>query len=122
MFRHVERKALQIHNLCVVIKATQNLLHSLYAVVTLHGGIDRPPVCGKRETHIHISNTAYVPFPQLFAKGKSLKSEGICMPRDMAIASLGRNWAMPNQKWGIPSVLRTQCPENLFLDYPVIIQ
>jgi hypothetical protein len=25
---------------------------------------------------------AYVPFPQLFAKGKSLKSEGIGMPRD----------------------------------------
>jgi hypothetical protein len=35
-----------------------------------------------RETHIHgISNT-YVPFSQLFAKGKSLKSEGIGMPGD----------------------------------------
>jgi hypothetical protein len=33
-----------------------------------------------------ISNT-YMPFPQLFAKGKSLKSEGIGMPRDMTIAS-----------------------------------
>jgi hypothetical protein len=28
---------------------------------------------------------------------------------------------MPNQKWEIHSVLSTQCPENLFLDYPVII-
>jgi hypothetical protein len=45
MVRHVERKALQIHNLyVVVIKGTTNLLHSLYAVVTLHGGIGRPPV------------------------------------------------------------------------------
>jgi hypothetical protein len=26
--------------------------------------------------------TQYVPFPQLFAEGKSLKSEGIGMPRD----------------------------------------
>jgi hypothetical protein len=42
-------------------------------------------------------------FPQLFAKGKSQKSEGIGMPQDMTIASLGHNWAMPNQKWGIPS-------------------
>jgi hypothetical protein len=31
--------------------------------------------------HESISNT-YVPFPQLFAKAKSLKSEGIGMPRD----------------------------------------
>jgi hypothetical protein len=42
MVRHVERKALQIYNLyVVVIKGTKNLLHSLYAVVTLHGGIGR---------------------------------------------------------------------------------
>jgi hypothetical protein len=40
MVRHVERKALQIHNLyVVVIKGTKNLLHSLCPVVTLHGGI-----------------------------------------------------------------------------------
>jgi hypothetical protein len=95
-FRHVERKALQIHNLyVVVIKGTKNILHSLYAVVTLHGGIGR-------ETHIHdISNTyMYVPFPQLFAKGKSLKFEGKGMPRDKnkgLHGLLGHNWAKLNQ-------------------------
>jgi hypothetical protein len=36
----------------------------------------------KRETHIHDISNTYVTFPQLFAKGKSLKSEGIDMPRD----------------------------------------
>jgi hypothetical protein len=84
MVRHAERKALQIHNLyVVVIKGTKNLFHSLYihTVVTpwRHWSA---PLCGKQETHIHdISNT----FPQLFVKhvkGKSLKSEGIGMPRD----------------------------------------
>jgi hypothetical protein len=40
------------------------------------------PMCGKRETHIHDISNAYVPFPQLFAKGQSLRSEGIGMPRD----------------------------------------
>jgi hypothetical protein len=41
-----------------------------------------------------------VPFPQLFAKGKSLKSEGIGMLRDKnkgLHGLLGRNLAMPNQ-------------------------
>jgi hypothetical protein len=33
-------------------------------------------------THIHDISNTYVPIPQLFAKGKSLKSEGIDMPRD----------------------------------------
>jgi hypothetical protein len=28
------------------------------------------PLCGKRETHIHDISNTYVPFPQLFAKGK----------------------------------------------------
>jgi hypothetical protein len=51
MVRHVKRKALQIHDLYVVIKVTQNLLHSLYAVVTLHGGIGRPPVWKTGGTH-----------------------------------------------------------------------
>jgi hypothetical protein len=32
----------------------------------------------KRETHIHDISNTYI----LFAKGKSLKSEGIGMPRD----------------------------------------
>jgi hypothetical protein len=36
----------------------------------------------KRETHIHDISNTYVPIPQLFAKGKSLKSEGIGKPRD----------------------------------------
>jgi hypothetical protein len=36
----------------------------------------------KRETHIHDTSNTYVPFPQLFAKGKLLKSEGIGMPWD----------------------------------------
>jgi hypothetical protein len=36
----------------------------------------------QRETHIHDISNTHVPFPQLFAKGKSLKSEGIDMPRD----------------------------------------
>jgi hypothetical protein len=36
----------------------------------------------KRETHIDDISNTYVPFPQLFAKGKSLKSEGIGMPQD----------------------------------------
>jgi hypothetical protein len=33
-------------------------------------------------TRIHDISNTYVPFPQLFAKGKSLKSEGIGMPLD----------------------------------------
>jgi hypothetical protein len=75
MVRHVERKALQIHNLyIVVIKGTTNLLHSLYAVVTLHWSA--PCMCGKRETHIHDILNTY----SYLLKGKSLKSEGICMP------------------------------------------
>jgi hypothetical protein len=36
----------------------------------------------KRETHIRDISNTYVPFPQLFDKGRSLKSEGIGMPRD----------------------------------------
>jgi hypothetical protein len=49
------------------------------------------PLCGKRETHIHDISNTYVPFQQLFAKEKSLKSEGIGMHREkirvyMAIA------------------------------------
>jgi hypothetical protein len=36
----------------------------------------------KRETRIHDISNTYVPFPQLFSTGKSLKSEGIGMPRD----------------------------------------
>jgi hypothetical protein len=36
----------------------------------------------KREKHIHDTSNMYVPFPQLFAKEKSLKSEGIGLPRD----------------------------------------
>jgi hypothetical protein len=44
MVRHVERKALQIHNLyVVVIKGTKNF-STADAVVTLHGGIGRLPV------------------------------------------------------------------------------
>jgi hypothetical protein len=82
MVQHVERKILQIHNLyVVVIKGTKNLLHSLYVVVTLHGGIGRPPMWKTGDTHSWYFEH-YVPFPQLFAKGKSLKSEGIGMPRD----------------------------------------
>jgi hypothetical protein len=34
------------------------------------------------DIRIHDISNTYVPFPQLFAKGKSLKSEGIAMPRD----------------------------------------
>jgi hypothetical protein len=41
MVRHVERKALQIHNL---ISRAQKISSTAYAVVTLHGGICRPPV------------------------------------------------------------------------------
>jgi hypothetical protein len=52
MVRYVERKALQIHNLyVVVIKGTNNPLHSLCAVVTLHGGIGRPPVWKTGDTY-----------------------------------------------------------------------
>jgi hypothetical protein len=40
------------------------------------------PLCGKRDTHIHDTSDTYMPFPQLFAKGNSLKSEGIGMPQD----------------------------------------
>jgi cytochrome c2 len=36
----------------------------------------------KRETHIHDTLNTYIPFPQLFVKGKSLKSQGIGMPLD----------------------------------------
>jgi hypothetical protein len=52
MVRHVERKALQIHNLyVVVIKGTKNFLHSLYAVVTLHGGIAWSAPCVENGRH-----------------------------------------------------------------------
>jgi hypothetical protein len=52
MVRHMERKALQVNNLnVVVIKGTKNLLHSLYAVVTLHGGIGRLHVWKTGDTH-----------------------------------------------------------------------
>jgi hypothetical protein len=69
------------------------------------------PLCGKRETHIHDISNTYVPFPQLFAKGKSLKSEGISMPWDKNKGLYGllvHNWAMPNQYHGIFSVLQTR--------------
>jgi hypothetical protein len=36
----------------------------------------------KRETRIQDISNTYVPFPQLFAEGKSLKFDGIGMPRD----------------------------------------
>jgi hypothetical protein len=36
----------------------------------------------KWETHIHDISNTYMPIPQQFAKGNSLKSEGIGMPRD----------------------------------------
>jgi hypothetical protein len=49
MVRHVERKALQIHNL--TIKGTQNLLRNLCAVVSLHGDIGRPPLWKTGDTH-----------------------------------------------------------------------
>jgi hypothetical protein len=52
------------------------------------------------DTRIHDIPNTYVPFPQLLAKGKSLKSEGIGMPRDKnkgLHGLLDRNWAMPNQ-------------------------
>jgi hypothetical protein len=51
-----------------MIRLLQNLCHLLQ--------------CSKRETRIHDISNTYAPFPQLFAKGKSLKSEGIGMPRD----------------------------------------
>jgi hypothetical protein len=48
----IKDKVVQIHNLyVVVIKGTKNLLHSLNAVVTLHGGIGRPPVWKTGDTH-----------------------------------------------------------------------
>jgi hypothetical protein len=81
MVRHGERKALQIHNLYVVIKGTK-ISSTAYAHFSLSMAALVDPLCGKRETHNHgISNT-YVPFTQLFAKGKSLKSEGIGITRD----------------------------------------
>jgi hypothetical protein len=44
MVRHVERKALHIHNLYIVlIKGTTNL-STANTVVTIHGGIGRLPV------------------------------------------------------------------------------
>jgi hypothetical protein len=55
MVRHVERKALQIHNLyvyIVVIKGTKKSPpHPICSVVTLHGGIGRPPVWKTGDTH-----------------------------------------------------------------------
>jgi hypothetical protein len=52
MVWNVERKALQVHNLnVVVIKGTKNLLHNLCAVVILHGGIGRLHVWKTGDTH-----------------------------------------------------------------------
>jgi hypothetical protein len=48
----------------------------------------------KRETHIYDISYTYASFPQLFAKGKSLKSVGKSMPQD----KYKGEWAMPNQK------------------------
>jgi hypothetical protein len=55
----------------------------------------------KRETHIHdISNTyMYVSFPQLFAKGKSLKSVGIEMPRDKYVSNYSGKTRCLSRKW-----------------------
>jgi hypothetical protein len=52
MVRHVERKALQIHNqyYIVIIKGTKNLLHSPYTQLSLYG-IGRPPVWKTGDTH-----------------------------------------------------------------------
>jgi hypothetical protein len=84
MVRHVERKALQIHNLyvlyIVVIKGTRKSLpQPKNTQLSLSMAVLVGPLCGKRQTHIHDISNTYVPFPQLFAKGKSLKSEGIGM-------------------------------------------
>jgi hypothetical protein len=57
MVRHGEKKALQIHNPYTVIKGTKNLLHSFYAVVTLHGGIGQPHENGRHTFMIFRTHT-----------------------------------------------------------------
>jgi hypothetical protein len=80
------------------------------------------PLCGKQETHIHDISNTYVPFPQLFAKGKSLKSEGIGMPWDLAIVSIiGPQLGHAEPKVGNPHSAQYAVSRE-FLDYPVIIQ
>jgi hypothetical protein len=53
MVRHVERKALQIHNLYVVVmKGTKNLLHNYTQVLlSMAALIGRPPVWKTGDTH-----------------------------------------------------------------------
>jgi hypothetical protein len=111
MVRHVERKALQIHNL---LSMAQEISSTAHTQLSLSMAASTPCVENGRHTFMIFRTHIYVPFPQLFAKGKSLKSEGIGMHRDMAIAQLGRNWAMPNQNWGIPSVLCVVSRESIF--------
>jgi hypothetical protein len=60
----------------------QQISSTAYAQLSLSMAALVGPLCGKRGTQIHDISNTYVPFPQLFAKGKSLKSEGIGMPRD----------------------------------------
>jgi cytochrome c551/c552 len=82
MVRHAERKALQIHNLYSSYqghkKSPRQPIRSCHSPWRHLVG----PVWNTAETHIHDISNTYVPFSQLFAQGKSLKSEGIGMPRD----------------------------------------
>jgi hypothetical protein len=65
----------------------KNVLHPLHYHDYTYSQLSLTTLCilpastqrnlSKRETHIHDISNTYVPFPQLFAKGKSLKSEGI---------------------------------------------
>jgi hypothetical protein len=81
-------------NYKIVWKCNRNTTQLLPNSIIPHS----PPLqFSKRKTHIHDISNTYVPFPQLFAKGKSLKSEGMGMPRDKNNGLLSRNWAMSNQ-------------------------
>jgi hypothetical protein len=62
----------------------------------------------KRETHIHDISNTYVPFPQLFAKGKSLKSKEIGMPRD-------KNKGWFSTSVGLHKVKMRGCPIGFYL-------
>jgi hypothetical protein len=61
----------------------------------------------KRETHIHDISNTYLPFPQLFAEGKSFKSEWRCrgcqfgskMAADVERSTpIGKHWNQNGQQ------------------------
>jgi hypothetical protein len=124
MVRHVEIKALPIHNLYVVgIKGTKKYPpQPIRSCHSLWRHWSAPCVENGRYTFM-IFRTDTCHFHSICQRRvtKIQRNTYLGMPRDKnkglhGNCPIGINWAMPNQNCGIPSVLSTQCPENLFLD------